>query len=138
MNFEPGTTAPAWDVPPVTRTDLVRYAGASGDLNPMHHDDTVAQAVGYPSVFAHGMFSAGVLSTYLTRWLGVGSLRTYRVRFKTQVWPDDVLTCTAEVTGVGEVGGERVVEVEARVCRPDGSVAVQAWATAVPAADGAE
>lgn len=103
----------------------------------MHHDDSIAQTVGYPSVFAHGMFTAGVLSTYLTRWLGTGSLRTYRVRFKTQVWPGDVLTCSAQVTGVSEVDGEEVVEVEAQVCRQDGSVAVQGWATAVPSAGGA-
>lgn len=135
MTLEIGDTAPAWDVPEVTRTNLVRYAGASGDLNPMHHDETVAQAGGFPSVFAHGMFTAGVLSTYLERWLGVGCMRTFKVRFKTQVYPGDVLTCAATVTGVRDEDGARIVDVEASVSRQDGQVAVQAWATAVPAGD---
>ncbi len=70
------------DWPPVeniSRSHFVRYAGASGDFNPMHHDDTVATKVGYPSVFGHGMFSAGVLSHYVTDWVGVGNLRKYAV-----------------------------------------------------------
>jgi len=54
------------EIPPfvherVTRTDLVKYAGASGDYNPMHHDESIAQKAGMPSVFAHGMFSMGLL-----------------------------------------------------------------------------
>lgn len=129
--IETGASGPDWDVPEVTRTNLVRYAGASGDMNPMHHDDTLAQSVGFPSVFAHGMFTAGVLSTYLERWLGTGSLRSYKVRFKTRVWPGDKLTCAAHVTGVRDVDGERVVDIEAQVTRQDDSVAVQAWASAV-------
>ena len=50
----------------LTRTDLVIYAGASGDFNPMHHDEVQAKAAGMPSVFGHGMFSAGLLATAIT------------------------------------------------------------------------
>ena len=65
----------------LTRTDLVMYAGASGDFNPMHHDEVAAQASGLPSVFGHGMFSAGLLATAVTDYVGIGNLSSYRVRF---------------------------------------------------------
>ena len=58
----------------LTRTDLVAYAGASGDFNPMHHDEVKAKAAGQPSVFGHGMFSMGLLGTALTDYVGVGNV----------------------------------------------------------------
>lgn len=128
--LEVGDKGPDWSSPPVTRTDLVRYAGASGDMNPVHHDDTVAQAVGNPSVFAHGMFTAGVLSSYLVNWLGVGSLRSFKVRFRDKVFPGDILCCNAEVTAVDEVDGSRVARISCSVTRQDGSVAIEGTATA--------
>ena len=66
----------------LTRTDLVQYAGASGDFNPMHHDEVKAQQAGLPSVFGHGMFSAGFLARAVTDYVGVGSLTKYKVRFR--------------------------------------------------------
>ena len=60
-----GDALPSYVHEKVTRTDLVKYAGASGDYNPMHHDETLAKSVGLPSVFAHGMFSMGLLSNVL-------------------------------------------------------------------------
>lgn len=77
---------------PITRTDLVRYAGASGDFNPLHHDHAFATDAGLPDVMAHGMLSAGLLGSALTRWFGPGNVRHYAVRFKSPVWPGDVLT----------------------------------------------
>ena len=65
----------------LTRTDLVKYAGASGDFNPMHHDEVAAQKAGQPSVFGHGMFSMGLLGTALTDYVGVGNVTRYQVRF---------------------------------------------------------
>src|SRR5918993_923708 len=56
----------------LTRTDLVMYAGASGDFNPMHHDEIQAQAAGLPSVFGHGMFTMGLLGKAITDWVGIG------------------------------------------------------------------
>ena len=76
----------------LTRTDLVKYAGASGDFNPMHHDEVAAQAAGQPSVFGHGMFSMGLLGTALTDYVGVGNVTRYQVRFARQTWPDEVLS----------------------------------------------
>ena len=77
---------------PLSRTDLVRYAGASGDFNPLHHDHAFAAGAGLADVMAHGMLSAGLLASALTRWFGAGSVRRYSVRFKSPVWPGDVLT----------------------------------------------
>ncbi len=84
----------------LTRTDLVRYAGVSGDFNPMHHDEVKAQAAGMPSVFGHGMFSAGVLASALTDYVGEGTLTRYAVRFTKQAWPGDVLTTKISITRV--------------------------------------
>jgi acyl dehydratase len=76
----------------LTRTDLVMYAGASGDFNPMHTDEVAAQAAGLPSVFGHGMFSAGLLGTAVTNYVGIGNLKSYKVRFTKQTWPGETLT----------------------------------------------
>src|SRR6185436_8834675 len=86
-----GDQAPAIDHK-LTRTDLVMYAGASGDFNPMHHDEVAAQAAGLPSVFGHGMFTMGLLGKALTDYVGVGNLKLYRVRFTKQTWPGETLT----------------------------------------------
>src|SRR3954465_2856109 len=76
----------------LTRTDLVMYAGASGDFNPMHTDEVKAKEAGLPSVFGHGMFGAALLGTALTNYIGGGNLRSYKVRFTKQTWPGETLT----------------------------------------------
>ena len=81
---------------PVTRTDFVRYAGASGDFNPLHHDAEFARAAGLPDVMAQGMYSAGLLASVLETWFGAGSLLRYSVRFRQPVWPDDRLTARCD------------------------------------------
>jgi acyl dehydratase len=82
----------------LTRTDLVMYAGASGDFNPMHTDEVAAQAAGLPSVFGHGMYSAGLLGTAITNYVGIGNLKSYKVRFTKQTWPGETLTTKVVVT----------------------------------------
>ncbi len=85
----------------LTRTQLVMYAGASGDYNPVHTDEVFATKVaGYPTVFAHGMLSMGATARMLTNWVGDGRLTKYGVRFVAQVWPGDTLTARASVEGV--------------------------------------
>lgn len=78
---------------PIERIQLVKYAGASGDFNPIHVDELYAKSAGYPSVFAHGMLSMGFIGQLLTDWAGVGSLREFAVRFRAITWPGDVITC---------------------------------------------
>src|SRR5690242_4728979 len=104
----------------LTRSDLVMYAGASGDFNPMHTDEVSAQAAGLPSVFGHGMFSMGLLGTALTDYVGVGNLKSYKVRFTKQTWPDEELTTKIVVTGTREEGGEHLVDLECSLANADG------------------
>lgn len=125
MALKVGDTHEAVVIENVNRTHIVKYAGASGDFNPLHHDEKAAQAMaGYPSVFAHGMLSMGLTGRMLTDWLGPTALKKYGVRFTKQVWPGDTLTAKGEVTAVNDglatirvvttnQNGESVVEGEA-------------------------
>jgi acyl dehydratase len=114
----------------LTRTDLVMYAGASGDYNPMHHDEVQAQAAGQPSVFGHGMFSMGFLGTAITDYVGVGNVRRFRVRFAKQTWPDEELRTRIVVTGKRAVGPDYLVDMDVRLLNADGEEKVVGEATA--------
>lgn len=118
---------------PLTRTDFVRYQGASGDFNPIHHDEAFAKASGFPTVFSVGMLQAGILATFCTDWLGSTNVRKFAVQFREQVWPDDALTCTARVIGRHDDGPERTVDLELACARQTGGIAIKGSATfAVP------
>src|SRR5882757_3762517 len=122
-----GDRAPAFDHK-LTRTDLVMYAGASGDFNPMHTDEVAAQAAGLPSVFGHGMFTAGLLATAVTNYVGIGTLKSYRVRFTKQTWPGEVLTTS--VTVREKRAGNEVV-LDCAVVNENGEAKIQGEAVAV-------
>lgn len=124
-----GDELPARTFGPVERTDLIRYAGASGDFNPNHTIDDSARSAGFPSVFAHGMFHAGVMATVLTDAFGSRSVRRLRVQFREQVWPGDLLTFSGLVTARDEV--RRAVELELTCTREGGGTALRGWATCV-------
>jgi acyl dehydratase len=115
----------------LNRTDLVMYAGASGDYNPMHHDEVKAQAAGQPSVFGHGMFSMGFLGTAITDYVGIGNIRRYQARFAKQTWPDEELRTRIVVTGKRTEGGEHLVDMDVRLENADGEEKVVGEATAV-------
>jgi acyl dehydratase len=117
----------------LTRTDLVAYAGASGDFNPMHHDEVKATAAGQPSVFGHGMFSMGFLGSALTDYVGAGNVRHFQVRFAKQTWPDENLQTRIVVTGTRAEGGEHLVDLDVRLHNADGEEKVVGQATAVVA-----
>ena len=114
----------------LTRSDLVMYAGASGDFNPMHTDQVAAQESGLPGVFGHGMFTAGLLGKALTDYVGVGNLKTYKVRFTKQTWPGETLKTSITVTAKRDEGGEHVVDLECQVVNQDGESKLQGEATA--------
>ena len=90
----------SFEVPDINRTHFVRYAGASGDLNPIHHDQTFAEKAGLPTVFGLGMFSAGVLSRVVAEWFGPESIKRYKVRFATRLWPGDTIRFSGRITRV--------------------------------------
>jgi acyl dehydratase len=112
------------------RTDLVKYAAASGDFNPMHTDEVAAKAAGQPSVFGHGMFSMGLLGTALTRFVGVGNLTHYKVRFAKQTWPGEELSTKVVVKGTRQEGGRNLVDLDVRLLNADGEEKVVGEATA--------
>ena len=118
-------------VGPLTRTDFVRYQGASGDMNPLHHDEIVARAAGYDAPLAVGMLNAGLLATYATDWLGAEAVRRFRIRFRDRVWPGDTITCTGTVVKEYEVDEEPLVDIELSATTQNGAVAIQVWATFV-------
>jgi acyl dehydratase len=114
----------------LTRTDLVMYAGASGDFNPMHHDEVKAKEAGLPSVFGHGMFSAGFLARAVTDYVGVGNLKRYKVRFAKQTWPGEVFSTKIAVTAKRKENGDNLVDLECTLLNQDGEVKVAGEATA--------
>lgn len=112
----------------LSRTQIVMYAGASGDFNPIHHDETFAtKAAGYPSVFAHGMLTMGMTARLLTDWLGDGVLTEYGVRFVKQVWPGDSLTAKGTITAIDD----GCVSVEVVTTNQKGEAVVAGTAKAV-------
>jgi acyl dehydratase len=121
----------------LSRTQIVQYAGASGDFNPIHHDEIFAtKAAGYPSVFAHGMLTMGLTGRLLTDWLGDGVLREYGVRFVKQVWPGDTLTAKGTVTSVETEAGEGVVHIDLETTNQKGEAVVKGSAVAALPAQG--
>ena len=87
----------------LTRTQIVQYAGASGDFNPVHTDEVFAREVaGYATIFAHGMLTMGMTGRMLTDYVGDGRLTKYGARFTSQVWPGDTLDATVTVTAIGD------------------------------------
>lgn len=124
-----GDAIPPFVVENLTRTDLVRYAGASGDFNPIHHDQTFAEAAGNPTVFGHGMLTAGFVSRCVTDFVGVQHLRRFKVRFATRVWPGDTITCSGKVTKKYSDGGA-LIDGEVNAVNQKGEVAVYGTFTA--------
>lgn len=108
-----GAELPSREFGPVTRTDIVRYQGASGDFNPIHHDEPFARDAGFVTVLSVGMLQAGYLATYCVDLFGAENVRALRVRFRGAVWPGDVLTCRGVVSTLVEGDdGERILTLE--------------------------
>jgi acyl dehydratase len=115
----------------LTRTQLVMYAGTSGDYNPVHSDEVFATKVaGYPTVFAHGMLTMGMTARMLTNWVGDGRLTRYGVRFVSQVWPGDTLTARGKVEAIREENGVPLADLEVVTTNQNGQEVVRGYATA--------
>lgn len=122
-----GDTMAPETIGPLSRTDFVRYAGAGGDFNPIHHDELMATGAGLPSTFGMGMLHAGVLGNRLARWVGPDNVRSFAVRFTGQVWPGDELTFSGRVEAVED----GVAQISLEVTRQTGDPVLSAKATAV-------
>jgi len=115
----------------LTRTQIVQYAGASGDYNPVHSDEKfVTEVAGYPTVFAHGMLTMGMTGRMITNYVGDGRLTYYGVRFVNQVWPGDTLTARAEIAGIREENGETLVDLTISTTNQDENFVLTGNATA--------
>jgi len=101
-------------VGPITRTDIVRYAGAGGDFNPVHHDDVYARSLGLPSVFAMGLLGAGYLSRLLAEEFGASTVQRFTVRFRAQVWPGETLDLAVDGSEPTDQRDVRQVRLSAR------------------------
>ena len=113
------------------RTQIVQYAGASGDYNPLHTDEVFTTKVaGYPSVFAHGMLTMGMTGKMLTDYVGDARLTKYGVRFTNQVWPGDTLDSTATVKEVKDEDGRKIAVFDVSTVNQNGVVVVSGYAEA--------
>ncbi len=129
--LKPGDTHKERVVENLSRTQIVMYAGVSGDYNPLHTDEVYTkEAAGYPSVFAHGMLTMGLTGKALTNYVGDGRLTKFGVRFTNQVWPGDTLTSTATVAAVREENGQKLVDLTLSTKNQDGKEVVSGSATA--------
>lgn len=96
-NVQIGESLEEITLSPVSRLDLIKYAGASGDYNPIHTIDEVAKATGLPGIIAHGMWTMGNLAKLFTPYYEVGFLKDYSIRFKGMVFLHDVITLSARL-----------------------------------------
>lgn len=126
-NLNAGDTYTESLVEDLKRTQIVMYAGASGDYNPVHTDEKFTKELaGYPSVFAHGMLTMGMTGTMLTNYVGDGRLIKFGVRFTSQVWPGDSLNATATIEDVTD----GIVNLKVETTNQDGTVVLSGYAAA--------
>ena len=130
-DFEVGKTLEALLVDDLKRTQIVMYAGAAGDYNPLHTDEPFAkETAGYPSVFAHGMLTMGMIGRAVTDWVGDEQLLQFGVRFTGQVWPGDSLTVRATVDKLADEDGQPVAEFSIVTTNQSGAEVVTGYAAA--------
>jgi acyl dehydratase len=120
-NIEVGTEIPALELPPISRTTLALFAGASGDHNPIHIDIDFAKAAGMDDVFAHGMLSMAYLGRMLTNWQPQSQLRKFGNRFAAITNLQDVITCSGKVVEIVEQNGETLARCEIQAAKADGT-----------------
>ena len=130
-NLKVGDTYEERLVDDLARTQIVQYAGASGDYNPVHTDEIFATKVaGFPSVFAHGMLTMGMTGKMLTNYVGDGRLTKFGVRFTRQVFPGDTLDARATVKEIGKEGGQFYVVLDVETVNQNGEIVVSGYAAA--------
>jgi acyl dehydratase len=138
-DVEIGEEIPPLEKPPVTHLQLVRYAGASGDFNPLHTDPKVGEEIGTGGIIAHGMLIMGFVGQLLSDYVGPQALRKFGVRFKGMTHLGDVITCTGKITEKYEENGEGHIAGKVQAVDQNGDVKVAGtFVAALPKRDGYE
>lgn len=119
-----GDTIPKLVKSPVTHLQLVRYAGASGDFNPLHTDPKFGELIGTGGIIAHGMLIMGFVGQMLSDYFGPTVLRKFEVRFKGMTRIDDVITCTGTITEKHEVDNAGRITGKVRATDQNGDVKI--------------
>ncbi|MEF8814778.1 MAG: MaoC/PaaZ C-terminal domain-containing protein [Halovenus sp.] len=119
--IEIGDEGPAVTVDAVSREDFVRYAGASGDFNPLHYDDEYARTAGHDGVFGQGMFLAGILSRVVVQWFGVEPVSSFDVRFTSKLQPSVTIRASGVIEDIQEADGSHKVELGLSAETTDGT-----------------
>ena len=117
-----GDTLPPLALPPLDRTTLALFAGASGDHVPLHIDTDVARKAGMPDVFGHGMLSMAYLGRLITRWVPQATLRSLDARFVGITHLGNAITCTGKIVGKEERDGEKLVRLEIQAANQYGEL----------------
>lgn len=128
-NYRVGDELPPMVAGEVTRELITAYSQVSMDPNPMHTDEELAHAMGYPTVYAQGMLGMAMLARHLGQATGMGKLRRIKCRFKTMTWPGETITCRATVTAVEEKDGKQLVTVDIHTENQNGEPKVLGDAT---------
>lgn len=122
MTTPPEQASVTLELPPISRTTLALFAGASGDHNPIHIDIDIAKAAGFDDVFAHGMLSMAYLGRLLTMIVPQEKVRSFATRFTAITPVHGTPTCTAQVSRVEEVDGVVLHHLDLQVALSDGTV----------------
>ena len=117
-----GDEIPALELPPISRTTLALFAGASGDHNPIHIDIDFARSAGMKDVFAQGMLSMAYLSRVLTQWVPQRQLLSYGVRFAAITQLGDRIRCSGKVVEKIDRAGQQCVRIEVTAVKAGGEV----------------
>jgi len=118
-SYNEGQEIPELVFGPVKQMDLVRYAGASGDFNPIHTDPEFAKSVGLPSTIAHGMYAMAQLGRMATNWVHPAQIENFSVKFKGMVLPGDTIVCKGVVKKKKEEEGKKRLYVSLEALGPD-------------------
>ncbi|MEN1967502.1 MaoC/PaaZ C-terminal domain-containing protein [Lentibacillus sp. N15] len=111
LDLQQGESLSEVTLAPVSRIDLIKYAGASGDYNPIHTIDDEAKKAGLPGIIAHGMWTMGNLAKLFTPYLEYGFVQDYQIRFAGMVFLEDILTLRAELQEAND--NKRIFKVKA-------------------------
>ena len=131
MNFQENQKIPDFTKKPITKVQLVKYAGASGDFNPLHFDEEYAKKRGLKKLIAHGMLSMGFLSEYVESIFGVGKIKKLQVNFKSMVFIGEEITCSGKINSLDTEEGREFASCTIEAKNKEGNIVtaglVEVW-----------